>query len=299
MLSFGVGMQENIAEQFDKFGLLSIIQVYPSDASESDSTEIVQLDNTAIEYLEKIPGVELVYPLESFELTVSSGDSVETVSAQTLPLRAVQTKLFSNLAAGSLFSSDSSKEVMISGNVLEALGIESVDSIIDKPIIVSIQVARIDSGVAALIRPLPEIIRKRGKEIRSDSLHNSDYTRRAVREELSESIKRFVNGFMNNRQTITDTLVVCGVLQSRRGHHLRLSELILPVATARRFSSSGFSGNPTDILAYLQSGNLLEENSNSPPDSYSRVTVMMEANALYEPIRNSIDSAGFRTFSFA
>ncbi len=145
MLSFGAGMQMNIAEQFDKLGLLSIIQVYPNEAEDVDSTSSMQLDDAALEYLEKIPGVELVYPFEPLELTVSLGDSVQTLSAQALPFAAVQTKLFASLVAGTLFSSDSTREVLISEDMLGALGIESEDSIIDRQVVVSIQVASIDS----------------------------------------------------------------------------------------------------------------------------------------------------------
>lgn len=299
MLSFGAGMQQNITEQFDKLGLLSIIQVYPNEAEETDSVSNMQLDDATLEHFESMPGVELVYPFESLELTVSFGDSVQTISAQALSVRAVQTKLFANLKAGALFSSDSSREALISEDMMEILGIESPDSIIDKPLIVSIQAAKIDSGVVAMVEPLSDIIRERGREIRSDSLRNSDYGRRVIREELSGGLKRFVDGFMNNRETISDTLVVRGVLESRRGGHLRLKDMIIPVATARRFSTSGFSGDPTEILAMLQSGSMFESNPGSLPNSYSQVTVVMEVNALYEPIRDSIKAAGFRTFSFA
>ena len=98
MLSFGAGMQMNITEQFDRLGLLSIIQVYPNDVEGTDSTSSMQLDNAALQYLQEIPGVELVYPFVSLETTVSLGDSLKAVSAQALPFSAVQTKLFSNSA---------------------------------------------------------------------------------------------------------------------------------------------------------------------------------------------------------
>lgn len=299
MLSFGAGMQANIAEQFDKLGLLSIIQVYPSEAEETDSTSNMPLDNAAIEYLESIPGVELVYPFESLELTVTWHDSTRTISAQALPLSAVKTKLYSNLVAGALFDSDSSKGVLVSEEMLSGLGIEQADSIVNQSIIVSIEVAVIDSGIAAMIEPLSDIIRDRGQEIRRDSLRSLDYGRRVLSEELSGAFGRFVNGFMNNRQTIEDTLVVSGVIESRRGRHLRLSDMILPVATARRFTSRGFSGDMTEILGSLQSGNLFGANRDSVSEGYSRVTVVMATEALFEPIRDSIDAAGFRLFSFA
>jgi putative ABC transport system permease protein len=299
MLSFGAGMQLNISEQFDKLGLLSIIQVYSGEAEKTDSTSSVQLDDAALEYLDNIPGVELVYPFESLKLTVSLDDSIKTISAQALPFRAVQTKLFSTLIAGTLFSSDSSREALISEDMLGALGFESAESIVGKPIIASVEMARIDSGVVAMIRPISDIIQKRSAEISPDSLRNIEYARRIFRKELSGALKRFADGFMNNRETMVDTLAVCGVLESHRIGHLSLADMILPVATARRFSSGGFSGDPAEILVAVQSGKLFEEDPESLPGSYSRVTVMMEADALYEPIRDSINAAGFRTFSFA
>lgn len=299
MLSFGAGMQLNIAEQFDKLGLLSIIQVYPGNAEETDSTSSKHLDNAALEYLENIPGVELVYPFESLDLTISYGDSVQKISARSLPMSAVRTKLFSNLLAGKLFSSDSSGEVLISEDMLSSLGFETADSIVGKQVIVSIQVAKIDSGVVAALRPVPDIFEKRSDQLNIDSIRSKGFLRRVIREEFSGGVKRFVDGFMNNRETISDTLIVCGVLESRRGGHIRHKNMILPIATARRFSSSGFSGNPTEILSLLQSGQLFATNSDSLSNSYSQVTVIMKANALYEPIRDSIKTAGFRLFSFA
>jgi len=300
MLSFGTGMQMNITEQFDKLGLLSIIQVYPTDSQKNEPDSVRQLNETALEQFEKIPGVALVYPFEALELTVSYDDSVHNISAQALSIGAVQTKLFSNLIAGNLFDTDSSKEALLSEEMLESLGIESSDSILGQQIIVSIEVAKVDSGVVAIVQPLSDIIKKRGQELRSDSLRNIKYVGKVIREELGGAINRFMNGFMNNRETKAETLKVCGVIKSRKsGRRFRLKDMILPVATAHRLSSSGFSGNPTEILAAVQSGNLFQENIDKTPNSYSQATVMMEANARYEPIRDSIKAAGFRTFSFA
>jgi putative ABC transport system permease protein len=299
MLSFGAGMQLNIAEQFDKLGLLSIIQVYPNDDEKTDTTLSMQLDDAALDYLNDIHGVKLVYPYESLELTASLGDSVQTVSAQALSFGAVRTKLFSNLSAGTLFSSDSTKEALISEDMLKAFGFESADSIVDKRVVISIEVARVDSGITAMLQPLPEIIRRRTRGARSDSIRIGAYADRIVREELSGALKRFTDGFMNNRETMSDTLTVCGVLESRRGGRLRLNDMIIPVSTVRTFSSSGFSGNPVEILTAIQSGRLFVTTPDSLPASYAQVTVVMDAGALYEPIRDSISAAGFRTFSFA
>ncbi len=299
MLSFGAGMQRNIAEQFEKLGLLSVIQVYPKNTQETDSSTVAELNNAALEYIEKIPGVELVYPFESLDLGIKLGDSEKTVSAQALPSKAVETKLFSNLVAGELFSADSSREILISEDILEKLGIKSADSILNKPVIISIKLAKIDSGVVSMLRPLSDIIQTRRREMQSDTIRFVEYAQNAIREELGGALNRFIDGFMKNRETKAETLLVCGVFNSRRNGRLRLKDLILPVETAREFSSSGFTGDPTEILAGLQAGNLFVANTDSPIKDYSQATVMMEPNALYEPIRDSIEAAGFRTFSFA
>jgi putative ABC transport system permease protein len=299
MLSFGAGMQQNINEQFDKLGLLSIIQVYPEEANDSDSTTIIPLDNAAIERIEKIPGVELVYPYESIELTVSFADSVKTIAAQALSQRAVRTKLFSNLTAGSLFDSDSSKEILVTEDFSKSFGVGSADSIIGESLSVSIKVSQIDSGIVAVLQPLAEIYRQRRNEFHLDSLQNREYIRRIAREELSGGLKRFVDGFMNDRETVSDTLIVRGVLEPQQAGHLRLKDMIIPVNTARKFISSGFTGNITDIFATIQSGNLFDIQSDSFPGDYSQVTVVMGDDALYAPIRDSLETAGFRTFSFA
>ncbi|MCP4706185.1 MAG: ABC transporter permease [candidate division Zixibacteria bacterium] len=299
MLSFGAGMQQNIAEQFDKLGLLSIIQVYPENAQDTDSNTVVELNNAALEYFGKLPGVELVYPYESLELTISFGDSEKTVSAQALPSSAIQTKLFSNLAAGTLFTADSSREIMISDSMREKLGIDSAESILNKPVVISIKVAKIDSGVVSILDPISDIIKKRRKELSADTIHFAEYARTAIREELGGALNRFIDGFMNNREIKAETLTVCGVFDSRQLRRLRLKDMIIPAATAREFSSSGFTGDPTELLAGLQSGNLFVTNPDSPTNEYSQATVMMETDALYEPIRDSIKAAGFRTFSFA
>jgi len=299
ILSFGVGMQRNIKEQFDELGLLSIVQVFPKDAEENDSIPTMKLDDDALEYLEKLPGVELVYPYEDIELKVSLGDSVQTVTARTLSRHAARTKQFSHLAAGRLFDADSSREVLISENLSRALGVEPPDSILGRAVTVVVEVARIDSGIGTMIQPLGEIIEKRIEEFRVDSLRKTSRARKVVREEMSGALRRFMDGFMNNRDIVADTLTVCGITKTPRGGLIRMKDLIIPVATARKLSSGGFSGNITEIMAAVRSGNLFENDHRISPGEYAQATVVMRSDAAYEPIRDSIRAAGLATFSFA
>jgi ABC-type antimicrobial peptide transport system permease subunit len=296
MLSFGVGMQQNVAEQFDNLGLLSIIQVYPS---RSDTTETVPLDRAALNRFAALPGVELVYPYESFDVTVAFGDSTVRASAQALPAEALDTRMFSNLRAGSKISSDTASQVMMGDELLERLGVDSVELTVGSEVVLSIEVASVDSGIAEIFGDAPDRIRERARAFRVDSLRSAGYWQRVVREEFSGAIGRFVDGFLNKRKTVADTLVIGGVLESRRHGHSRLGDLVVPISTARKFNSSGFSGDPTQLLSAAQGGNLFSPEADTSSATFSRATVKMASDALYEPIRDSIRAAGFRAVSFA
>jgi len=296
MLSFGVGMQENAAEQFDKLGLLSIIQVSPK---ESDSTATVPLNQAALAHIATLPGVELVYPYEALSTVVSFGDSTLSATAQSLSTNALEGKLFSDLAAGHSISSDTAKEVMISDQMIEQLGLDSATQALGKEIIVSVRVASLDSGIYAIFGSAPERIEERARDFNIDSLSNLDYWERVVREEFSFAVGRFIKGFLNDRKLISDTLTICGVVEHRRGRRLRTGDLIIPPATARKFTSSGFSGDPTQLFSVLQTGNIFSPTSDTNSITYPRATVRMAPDALYEPIKDSIEAAGFKVFSFA
>lgn len=296
MLSFGVGMQENASEQFDKLGLLSIIQVSPDN---SDTTKTVLLNQASLSRIATFPGVELVYPYEALSTVVTFGDSTINSSAQTLSTNALEGKMFSDLADGRTISSDTADEVMISTQIIEQLGLDSSVNAIDKKLIVSVRVASLDSGIYAIFGSAPERIGERAKAFKIDSLSSLDYWERVVREEFSFAVGRFVNGFINNRKLISDTLTVCGVFENRRGRRLRSSDLIITPASARRFTSSGFSGEPTQLFSALQSGNIFAAPSDSSTVTYPRATVRMAPDALYEPIKDSLEAAGFKVFSFA
>jgi hypothetical protein len=166
-------------------------------------------------------------------------------------------------------------------------------------VVLSIAVASVDSGIAQIFGSAPERIRERVKAFQADSLRSSDYWGRVVREEFGGAIGRFVDGFMNKRKTVADTLVIGGVLESQRHGHLRMGDLIIPISTARKFNSSGFSGDPTQLLSAAQGGNLFAPEADSSSTTFTRATVKMAPDALYQPIRDSIKAAGFRAVSFA
>lgn len=299
MLSFGAGMQKNVADKFDELGLFSTMYVYPPrEGDNSDSTNAPPLDDNAVEMLSGIPGVKLAYPFDAFSVTATFADTQITADAQALPVEAIQTKLFSRIVAGASFDSGSAKEAVVTEGLLERLNIEVPDSVVGKELIVSVSVASVDSGLVHIFKHQGEYAWDRLKQIRFDSLLNADYGRRIIRRELSGAMMRFLDGFMNARSTISDTLVICGVLEGT-GEHSRMEPIIVPVATGRRFNSGGFSGKPTELYSALISGTLFTPSGSPSTKTYSRVTLDLEKTHPYDPISDSIESIGYRTFSYA
>jgi len=301
MVSFGTGTQENVDRQFNELGLLTTMQVFPQHRpNEPEFFDSPKLDLAALNRFERIPGVLLVYPYDPFVVHVRLGDTTLESRAQSLTHTAMETKLYSRLRAGKIFEHDSSRSAIISGELLKDARIIDANSLIGKKLIVSIQVSTIDSALRHLIVDKGQTIINRIEHIDLDSLLNSDgYLQQTLRTEANEAVRRFLNGFLNARRTVSDTLTICGVVESERMGRLRMEPVIIPFKTGERFTTSGFSGNPADLFTAMSSGNLFQSSDDRSGKSFSQVTINFDPHVLYAPIKDSIEAQGFRTFSFA
>ncbi len=301
MLSFGAGNQRYVEKQFDQLGLLTTIQVYPRNSGERpDTGKAPPLTDEALRKIGAIRGVNLVYPYDAFVVNVRCGDSVFDAKAQALSGAALDTRLFSRLAAGRGFVSTRARETLVSEDLLKKTGIASADSLIGRRLIVSVRVSTIDSGIAHLFYDRGESLLDRAKRIRIDSLRKSAYRSQIIRREGNELLRRFVSGFLNAREEIAETLTVCGVRSStNRMGRLRVEPLIIPVETAARFRAAGISGNPTDLFAAMTQGTLFSDPAAPGGNAYPQVTVDFDPKVFYKSITDSIQAMGYRTFSFA
>ena len=301
MLSFGAGSQQNIEQQFNKLGLFTTMHVYPKDRSKNsdDSGSSPKLDKDAIERISKIPGVNLIYPYDAFSVDVSIGDTTVKSKAQALASVAFQTKIFSALLAGTPFTSDTSQQVIVSDELLEEAGIDSPKSFIGKSIVVSVKVSTIDSGLAHILVDKGETLLDRAKRIHFDSLFNRAYRSRIIRTEANEVVQRFVKGFMNAQEIISDTLTICGVRKSGHMGRTRIEDVIIPIETAQRFKTSGFGGSPMEIITAMSSGTLFSESKDTGSKTFSQVTLDFDPKVPYTKIKDAVESMGYRTFSFA
>ncbi|MBA4313023.1 MAG: hypothetical protein C0417_10380 [Chlorobiaceae bacterium] len=300
MISFGAGNQQNIERQYNDLGLFTTMYVYPKDKSNGVDTIVhPKLDKQALTRFAKISGVNLVYPYDAFSIKIKFGDSIITSRAQSISSEAIQTKLYSRINTGKTFDSDSSKQIIISSEVVKQLGIAVPDSVIGKKVIAYVHVSQIDSGLAHILVDKGESLLDRIKKIHFDSLLNSRYRAKVIRSEVNSVIRRFLNGFMNAQEKLTDTLVVCGVRDVVRSGRMKIEPVIIPIATAERFRSNGFSQNPVEIFSAMSSGTFLKESDDINGFSYSQVTLDLDSHTPYQSIKDTIEHLGYKTFSFA
>ncbi len=298
MLSFGAGNQRLVREQFDKLGLFSTMIVYPQRLEDGEPDSAVVLDQRAVEILAAVPGVNLAYPMESFSVKVAFGDSLATTKAQALPTAALQTKLLSQLVAGETFDADSARQALVTEEFLEMVGIEEPDSIIGKSVAVSVSLSSLDSGLAHIFYDEGGEIRERLRGVRFDSLLQRDFAEHLARQEFNHAVQRFLDGYLNAQMVICDTLQVRGVLEERQRGRSRLEPVIIPVGTAMRFDAGGLSADPMELLSAIRRGAFLTDD-NASARSYPRVTLDIDPTVPYEPIKDSVEAMGFRTFSYA
>ena len=300
MLSFGAGNQLNIERQYNDLGLFTTLYVYPQDKSKSvDTTEHPKLDKAALTRFAKIPGVNLVYPYDAFSIQLKYGDSIVASRAQAISSEAIQTKLYSKINIGTAFESDSAKQIIISSELVKRFNIPIPDSIIGKRVIAYVHVSQVDSGLAHILMDNGESLLDRIKKIHFDSLLNRSYRAKVIRTETNSLIRRFINGFMNAQEKLTDTLVVCGVRDVVHGGRTKIEPVIIPIATAERFRSSGFSQNPLEMFNSLSSGTFLKEPDDINAVTYSQVTLNLDSHVPYQSIKDTIEGLGYKTFSFA
>ncbi|HLX12161.1 MAG TPA: FtsX-like permease family protein [Bacteroidota bacterium] len=305
MVSFGAGMKLNVDKQFEQLGLLSTISVYTERDRRGREAEQVpanspRLDVAAMDRIAKIPNVLLVFPYDAFDIKARIGDSTFDSKAQALSHNAMQSKLFSRMKAGAIFPNDSARTALLTDELLKKSGFKSVDSLIGKRLIVSVQVATFDSALAHLLNDQGVSVMDQLKNIHADSLlHSPSYRDNVLRAEANEAVRRLITGFMNHRATISDTLTICGVIEGEEGMRLRAGPVIIPFKTGKKFSSSGMSTNPTDLFTAMSAGNLIPSPGTGSDRYFSQLTVNFDPHAYYKPIKDSIEAMGFRAFSFA
>ncbi len=315
MLSFGAGNQKLITDQFNDLGLFNTMQVYPKDtvkvdirperqrkkdtASVLDTMPYRPLDLAAIDSLAKIPGVNFVFPYDAFAVFVTHGDSTVRAKAQAMTMSASRLKIFSRIESGEMFASDTDRSVLVTREFLKSLGVDSTKSVLGDTLIIAVKVSSIDSGFAHVLTENGVTLWDRIDQLHFDSLWFREYREKVVSGEANAALQRFISGFLKARASVSDTFVIGGVLKEGRARRLPVEAIIMPAQRARRFTNAGFTGDITDMIKLVSTGQLLPTKSDTSSRSFPQVTLDVDPGVPHANIRKQVEAMGYRTFSYA
>jgi hypothetical protein len=170
---------------------------------------------------------------------------------------------------------------------------------VGKQLIVTTQVAVLDSALFRTLAGAQRQLVGRFSHPPRDSLWRREFWIGLAREMAAGAMSNFLDGLVNARKTVTDTLTVSGVIDDRGRGPSRTTDIIIPAETARRLNSGDFTDDPASLMAMLRSGELFGTQKAGSSREYPRVTVDLDPSAPYEPIRDSVKALGYRTFSYA
>ncbi len=139
MVSFGIGMQENITSEFRENDLFTSMQVLPAKidvgeimAGGFEPPETVKaLNDSAVEAIRAIPAVVLAFPEIRFPVTVRMMGKEARTSLQAVPAAMGRYKPFSEIPYGSFYEGDADSAVVLTGRLLVELGFRLVE---DEPV---------------------------------------------------------------------------------------------------------------------------------------------------------------------
>ncbi len=297
MLSFAFGVQKTASEQFRDLGLFHTIHVMPKRApedhvnAEADSTKTTAaatakpaaadgangadaeettpparvLDMAAIEAIERIEGVTLAYPQDTFDAHIFWRDYDRALTAQALPASFGEKREFGEMVAGRFFASDDASEAVVSEQVLRLWDV-SPESIVGDTL----------------------LIRTAGRAALMDVLIDEALVAYDIPEALGQTARTMAGMFLDRFGENELRVTVSGVARLEDGWGFRIYNLLLPTATAARLDRVGFS-DPVELIARM--GGEIEE-------GYGLAVVTLDPDANYDAVRAQIDAMGLTTVDF-
>ncbi|MFH1688927.1 MAG: ABC transporter permease [Candidatus Eisenbacteria bacterium] len=139
MVSFGIGMQENVTKEFRENDLFTSMQVLPAaiDVGEimagnlEPPEHLKALTDSAVEAIRALPAVELAYPEIRFPVTVRMMGKEARTNLQAVPAAMGQFKPFSELEYGSFYEGDADSAVVLTVRLLDELGFRLAEEPVD------------------------------------------------------------------------------------------------------------------------------------------------------------------------
>jgi len=276
MVSFGVGMQENVTSEFRENDLFTSMQVLPAKidvgeimAGGFEPPETVKaLNDSAVEAIRAIPAVELAFPEIRFPVTVRMMGKEARTSLRAVPAAMGRYKPFSEIPYGSFYEGDADSVVVLTGRLLGELGFRLVE---EEPV----DSRAGESGASELVPISVDSLIGREVEIVSSTL------------DLQSAARTFMRSFTPpSRLPLREEVVrlrVVGVRGCLSGFGAARSRggIIVPIETGAAMPRLGFS----DVWDLLDSS----EGAQGYGSVYVRTTGMDDIT----PVREAVEEMGF------
>jgi len=285
MVSFGTGMQKNITDAFEANDLFTSITVSPKqiDLDEITSGNVAEMANalnqeskpltdSLLEDIRNIPGVRVAYPNMEFPARINFMNDSSNTRVQAMPADMGTYKPFDDLLAGSFYTSDSARVVILRKEFLQKLKVKLLEE--DKDITLSKE----DSARGFVL-------------LHPDSLINQ--TIKIVSLSMNPSkIPGAIVGMMRNKpempfdETVTE-LKIAGITKAagQFGNNVFGNGLIIPVLTAKSIPSLTFS-SVWDLL-----------DSKKKEGTYSSIQVRVTDMQMIDPVSEQLRAMDVGVFS--
>ena len=192
MVSFGVGMQENVTREFRENDLFTSMQVLstPVDLEEAmsgrfePSEPVRALGDSAVAEIRALPGVKLAFPEIRFPVTVRLLGREARAMLQAVPASMGDFPPLNDIEYGSFYSGDSDTSVVLTDRLMRDLGLrlregEALDARETESALVAVSV---DSVVGATVEVASATV-DLGRAARSFMRDLAPPTRLPLREE--------------------------------------------------------------------------------------------------------------------
>jgi putative ABC transport system permease protein len=282
MLSFGIGMQRNVADEIRENELFTTLEVTPKGLDlgrimSGDIASVVEptgenapaLDAGAVDSIRAIPGVAVAYPEITFPVRVRLGEREAQTTLEGVPASAGERGDLSHIAYGRFFTEDGERAAVVGPGLLSGLKLR----VEGEPVSPSREdLARMESTVAV---PPDSIL---GHEI--------------VVESSVIDQKRLISAVLTRAMPLREVetrLRVIGIRgrPSGFGFGRFAGGLLVPIATADSIPRLGFN-NVRQLMAL-----------SGRTDEYPAVHVRVGSSAELAPVREKIEEMGFNVLAIA
>jgi putative ABC transport system permease protein len=283
MVSFGTGMQKNIAETFEENDLFTSLFVTAADVeemAEADPDRVQQLmeeppaplTDETVEAIAGVEGVELAFPELRFPVRIELEGSETRTLLRALPASMGAYKPFSETAYGEFYSDDASRAVVVRWQTLERMGI----LVEEEP---SGAAERDTTGETRSVHP--------------DSILGKPITVISTTLDVSKIPTNPLQAFSLARdipvKEVATELTIGGIMKRSAafGSNTWNAGLLVPMETAKQMPSLGFS-SIWEILRKQGRG-----------DAYASIYVRVDDVGHVEAARDSLENMGLNVFSIA